>query len=60
MSKKKQEYRVCIQCSGRFLVRNYNQRFCQDECRETFHNEAKQRAIEYYRQHVAQQEVAKQ
>ena len=51
---KELKYGCCKRCRNRFQVKNYNQVFCSNECRNNTHNETKQKAIEFYRTHFLQ------
>jgi len=50
--KKDYGFKDCSQCGRKFKVKNYNQRFCSDKCRDEWHNQIKMKAIEMYRQKV--------
>jgi len=51
---KKKQYKECDNCGKKFLMRNYNQRYCSNECREEIHNEFKARAVQHYRKYLKQ------
>ena len=52
------EKRTCEHCRELFTPRQFNQRFCMEECRRVWHAEEKSKALALLREMQAQQQAA--
>lgn len=49
MKVKEVKFIECKYCGTKKAMKNYNQTFCSDECRNDFHNDIKAEAMQLYR-----------